>query len=458
MKKIFPLFLLICWTYAAKSQQVQAIDSLMKEAYSRRIFNGNVLVSQRGKIIYQRSFGYADGQRATRLTSALKFDIGSISKEFNGVAIMQLKEKGKLSLEDPVAKYFPEFGPWAKEVRISHLINYTSGIPVSAGAANDNDSLIYRRLLELKTLTAAPGSVYIYNHINVYLQRRIIEKCSGLSYADYVAKNLLLPAGMKATSIDYPVTAPGMAQAFDNEGQPAPYQQHMTGWVRLTINDFLKWANALHRGKLINKVSFRELGRNFPGGESSLGSTEFRNDTLIWHQHQGSNSNYEAAIYSYLPEDITIILMTNNQQMKVLPLKTAIMNILQDRPFTIPKKSLYLSIRDKMLANVDEGIRYYQTLKANGQEHYDFSFEVGDLVSAAKYLQRRDKFAEAVRVLQLAVALPANPKDISYAYELIGDCNRLMNKKAEAIENYRKAIEVFSENSNAQGLLRQLEN
>jgi CubicO group peptidase (beta-lactamase class C family) len=428
----------------------------MKESYKRGIFNGNVLVSQKGRTIYQQSFGYANGKRSNPMTLDMKFDIGSISKEFNGVAIMQLSEKGLLSLDDAVSQYFPEFGAWAKEVKLMHLINYTSGIPVSAEAGNDNDSLIYKRLLGLQALTAKPGTIYIYNHINVYLQRRIIEKVSKLSYTDYVSKKLLRPAGMSASLMDYPVDAKGMAQAFDNNGNTTPYQQGMTGWLRLPIGDFLKWSRALHGGKLINRQSLRELGRNFPGGESSLGSTEFRNDTLIWHQHQGSNSNYEAAIYSYLPDDVTIILMTNNQQMKVLPLKSAIMNILQQKPFTIPRKSLYLSIRDRMLSNIDDGISYYQSLKANSQEQYDFSFEIGDLISSAKYLQRRNKFGDAIKVLQLAVELKANAKDISYAYELIGDCYRLSGNKAAAIQHFEKAIEVFAGNSNAKGMLDQL--
>ena len=100
-----------------RAQKDKSIDSLMKEAYGRGIFNGNILVSQKGKTVYQNSFGYADGKKSRALTKDLKFDIGSISKEFNGVAIMQLSEKGLLSLEDNVSIYFPEFSPWAKEVR-----------------------------------------------------------------------------------------------------------------------------------------------------------------------------------------------------------------------------------------------------------------------------------------------------------------------------------------------------
>lgn len=428
----------------------------MKGAYQRGIFNGNILVAKNGQLIYQNSLGYADGNKSLPLTADMKFDIGSISKEFNGVAIMLLRQRGMLFLDDNLSKYFPEFGSWAHRVQVKHLINYTSGIPVLGGGANDSDSLIYKHLLELKTLTAQPGSIYIYNNINVYLQRRIIEKVSSLSYSDFITKNLLIPAGMTRSAVDYPVNAKGMARAFDSEGRDVSYEQKMTGWVRLPIGDFYKWTKALHSGQLISLNALRELGQNFPGGESSLGSAEFKGDTLIWHQHQGSNSNYEAAIYSYLPEDITIVLMTNHQEMKVLALKSAIMNILQNKPFTIPKKSLYLSIRDKMLFNTDDGIRYYQMLKANGQELYDFGSEAGDLISAAKYLQRRSKLDGAVKVLQIAVKLKARPQDISYGYELIGDCYRFKGDKKEALKNYKSALNVFPGNTNAQGMINQL--
>ncbi|WP_147322070.1 serine hydrolase [Mucilaginibacter conchicola] len=459
MKRLIYFILLSISVMDSFAQQaaVRQIDSAMQLAHQRGIFNGNILVAVKGKVIYERSLGYADGTKTTPLNLSMKFDIGSISKEFNGVAIMLLSERGKLSLDDSLAKFFPEFPAWAKTIKLKQLINYTSGIPALGPAADSTDALVYQSLLKLNALAAQPGTVYIYNHVNVVLQRRIIEKVSGLSYAEFIRKNLLQPAGMNASLVDYPVNGFGMAKAFDQAGRPSDYATGVTGWVRLPVRDLYEWTRALHSGKLISEKSLKLLAESFPGGESSLGTTGYEGDRLIWHQHQGSNYNHEAAFYTNLPEDITIVMMTNNQQMKVWPLKTTILNILHHQPYTVPKKSLYLTIRDRMLDDVNVGLAYYRQLKATGQERYDFSFEIGDLISTGKYLQRRNKYDEAIKVLQTAVQLQARNGDLSYGYELIGDCYQEKGDLAQAAASYRKAVELSPENKNAAGRLQAIE-
>lgn len=455
MKKVF----LICLTYfiaiaSFAQKEVQQIDSVMQVALRRGIFNGNIIVAKKGKILYQQSLGSADGSNNNPLTPDLRFDVGSVSKEFNGTAMMILKEQGKLSLDNTLSTYFPEFPSWAKQIKLRHLINYTSGLPILTPSNTDTD--IYSSLLALKNLAFDPGSGYIYNHVNVYLQMRVIEKVSGQSYAAFIQQHILTPAGMTETRVDYPTNAAGMAIAFDNERRTTPYGQNMTGWVRLPIGDFYKWTEALHQYRIISRESFAELAANFPGGESSLGTTGFENGELIWHQHQGSNSNYEAALYSYFPDQVTILMMTNNQQMKVLPLKSTILNILQHKPFTVPKRSLYLAIRDKILANADTGIAYYLQLRASQQDTYDFSFEIGDLISTGKYLQRRSRYDDAIRLFNMAVQLDGKPVDLAYGYELIGECYRQKGDKKLALEYYRKAVEKNPDNKNAANMIEKM--
>jgi tetratricopeptide (TPR) repeat protein len=142
--------------------------------------------------------------------------------------------------------------------------------------------------------------------------------------------------------------------------------------------------------------------------------------------------------------------------MKVWPIKTAIVNILRNEPFSIPKKSLYLTIRDKTLNDVNKGLEYYKALKINESETYDFSFEIGDLISTAKYLQRRNKFDDAIRVFQHAVQLDAKPKDLSYGYQLIGDCYRSKSDILNALTSYQKALALDAGNINASTMATQL--
>lgn len=113
----------------AQTEGTKQIDSLMQRSNKIGIFNGNVLISKNNKIIYNASFGYTDASKTNQLTTDYRFNIGSITKEFSAVALMQLKEQGKLKLNDKVSKFIPELPKWANEVTIKNLLQYTSGMP-----------------------------------------------------------------------------------------------------------------------------------------------------------------------------------------------------------------------------------------------------------------------------------------------------------------------------------------
>lgn len=456
-KKVCLLFLVMQGTYVfAQSDITQRIDSVIRLASKRGIFNGNILVKKSGKTLYEASMGYAEAGKKSLLNKDLLFDIGSVSKEFNGVSIMILQERGLLKLEDPLSKYIPGLGKWSDRVLIKHLINYTSGIPLFNLLAQEKDEVIFENLRGLKDVQFEPASAYLYNHYNVFLQMRIIEKVSGLSYADFVKENIFTPLKMNNSVVDYPANGVRIAKAFDNDFKPTAYTQSMSGWVRLTVEDLGKWVDALDHYRVISAESYKSLSENFPGGESSLGSTGFANGQLTWHQHQGSNSNFEALLYSLPQQELSIVLMTNNQQMKVHGIKSAILGILQNQPVEVPKKSVYLEVREKILDNRAKGLAYYNLLRTNHFDSYDFSFEIGDLLSTGKYLQRREHFNDAIYIYNLAVRLKGQPSDIAYGYELMGNSYLSKKDKVQAIKSYQKAMEIDPGNKNAKAMLSTL--
>lgn len=440
--------------YIRKDQSNQIpfsrIDSIMQVASSYGIFNGNILIAKNDEVIYQKSFGFADGKKENPLNLSMKFDVGSISKEFNGVGIMLLKERGKLSLSAPLSQFFPEFPAWAQKIQIKHLINYTSGIPQSPGSiAYGGDASLYDFLKKTDSLSFEPGTQYDYNYADVYLQRQIIERISKMTYADFIEKNIFDKAGMKDSSVDYPVSSQDMAQSFDDEGVHTPYPANFKGYVRFPIHDLFLWEKALWSGQIISKQSLMLLSSAFATGESSLGRVSFINGRPEKHSHQGSNSNYEALVTKKFGNDIIIVMMTNNQQLKVQALGETLSRALQNDTFTIPRKSFYLSIREKLLMNVDDGLAYYKELKNNHADIYDFSFEVPDLLNSGKFLQRRKKNNEAIKVFEVAIKLKAKKEDLSYAYELMGDSYNSLGQQESALENYKKATELDEGNKNA---------
>jgi CubicO group peptidase (beta-lactamase class C family) len=427
-------------------QPSREIDSVLQIALRRGIFNGNALVVHRGQTVLNRSYGYARADKSRLLTPDYRFDIGSISKEFNGVGILWLKEKGKLSLDDPISRYLvlPE---WGNRVKIRHLIQYTSGIPESPDYPDEAADLTWLR--NLKTLAFSPGEGYLYTHPNVFLQQKIIEKVSGMSYARFVETHFLKPLGMTHTGVDLPIGDSLVAEGFSNGFEPLRYETRSTGWVRPTTADLLKWMEAIYRNRLISTESTQQLAEAYGFGESSLGTVRFENGAFVSHYHQGSNHGFEGMIYRNAREDIVIILLTNNQNMRVGALRDVIESVLLHKPYIVPKKSLYLDIREKMLADFPAGIAMLNTLRETQQDTYDFNAEKYELFTTGKYLMRRDRLEDAIALFQLSAMLFGASREVTNPYEFIGQCYRKKGNLPLALLYFQKAAEADPENKNA---------
>jgi len=448
------LFITVLLADSAFSQRNNSrIDSLLKAVYTIGVFNGNALVVHKGKVIYRNSFGYADGSKTKLLDQAMLFDIGSISKEFNGVGILVLQQQGKLSLDDKLSRYIKGLPAWSDSIQLKQLINYTSGLPATAA---NSDTQILAELKNLPRLAAAPGKIYIYSYSNVFLQRQIIETLSGMSYAAFTGKYLLKPAGMKNSVVDLPVTSATMAKAFDNNFKETAYAQGMTGWLRTSVDDLYQWLLQLDNFKIISKTSMKALAINFADGESSLGDVRFEEDKLIWHQHHGSNYNYEALITDDVKNETVIVLVTNSQQFKVNAVTKAITSIIKNEEYIVPKKSLYLDLREKVLDDFNKGMAFYRDVKTNQQDRYDLSFEIGDIINTGKYIMRRQRYDDAISLFMLGTTLPIAATDFSYAYQLTAECYQKKGYREMAILYLQKALEKDAANANAKAMLNEL--
>ena len=195
-------------------------------------------------------------------------------------------------------------------------------------------------LLKLEKLEFEPGSSYDYTNDNIFLQRKIIEHVTGLTYGTFINKYFFKPLKMNDVLINPSETNSTIAQSFDNDYNTTTISQGKNE-LYLTIDDLFKWSEAISNYKIINRASTYELSKDFAGKEGSLGAAKFENDILKLHIHQGSGNNYEALLYSETGDSLTIILMTNNQNFKVNQLKDAIANILNNKPYVVPKK-IYL--------------------------------------------------------------------------------------------------------------------
>lgn len=438
--------------HSPKSQ----IDSLMKIAYERGLFNGNILVVKDNEVIYQNEFGYTDASKTTKLSPNSLFNIGSIAKEFNAVAIMMLKEQGKLSLDDKLSKFDLGLPKWAETITIAHLLQYTSGLPDINWKTVKNDNDILTDLKNLKKLNFEAGTNYFYNNSNVFLQRRIVEKVSGMSFNEFVKENLLIPTKMNNSIIDANPQTPNFVTGFNNDlVNDKPMDIEFTGWVSTTVNDMQKWITDLHSEKLINKESLVTLSKSYSeSSQASLGKGIVENNDVVIHQHHGSSSNYEAFIHYNKTENLMVILMTNNKNFKVQEITKAIENISKGESFEMPKKSIYLVIRQKTYQNVEEGIKMYKDLKKSDFETYNFSDE-DELNRLGYQLIEKKQLEDAIKIFQLLISEFPNSAN---AYDSIGEAYYLNGNTDLALLNYKKSVELNPTNSNAEKMIKKIEN
>lgn len=330
---LYTFLLIVCSNCYSQSFQKEAnLDSLFFKAYKSKVFNGNVLVSQNGKIIYEKAFGHADASGITQLNKKYRFHIGSIAKEFNAVSILMLKEQGKLKLEDSISKFLPELPSWANKIKIIHLLQYTSGLPQIKWNEVNQDSDNMMALKKTVALDFEPGTKYDYNNNNVFLQRRIIEKITNVPFNSFVVKEILRPAGIKNGVVDPTENEKLFAKSFNNKGKQDILKYNISGWTALNLEDFYKWSEAINSFKLITPQSTHELFVPFSiGNQTGLGEGEIQDRQVKNHIHDGAVFNYQALLVSN--PNFTIILMTNNKQNNLDEISNSIQLILAGKPF-----------------------------------------------------------------------------------------------------------------------------
>ncbi|KIC02147.1 hypothetical protein OA88_10495 [Flavobacterium sp. JRM] len=325
--------------YSQSSQKTTNLDSLFQKAHKLKAFNGNVLIAQKGKIIYEKAIGQADASNTTPLNTKYRFHIGSIAKEFNAIGIMMLKEQGKLKLDDSISKFLPELPSWANKIKIIHLLQYTSGLPQIKWNEVNQDSDNMMLLKKTLILDFEPGTKYDYNNNNVFLQRRIIERITNMPFNSFVIKKILEPIGIKNGLVDPDEKEKLFAISFNNKGKQDAIKYNISGWTALNLKDFYKWSEAINSFKIINPESTLELFIPFSkGNQTGLGEGSIEDGKVTSHIHDGAAFNYQALLVSN--QNFTIILMTNNKQNNLDEISDSIQSILEEKPYNQIKKTI----------------------------------------------------------------------------------------------------------------------
>ncbi len=244
------------------------IDSYIRDGQ----FSGTVLVVKDGKPLLRKGYGLANREWNIPNTPETRFRLGSITKQFTAAAILRLAEQGKLSLDDPISKYYPEAPAAWEKITIHHLLNHTSGIVSYTGLPDffQKQSMIARKPAEIVKLTQdkplefEPGSKMKYNNTGYILLGYVIEKVSGAPYDEYLRRTLFEPLGLKDTGYDWNnAVIARRASGYTPDGKHAAYLDmslpYAAGSLYSTVDDLARWAEALESGKVVSEESYAKM-------------------------------------------------------------------------------------------------------------------------------------------------------------------------------------------------------
>lgn len=326
-----------------EEERLQEIGSYLKRMGEAEVFSGAVIIARDGQPILAQAYGHADRDKSIPNTLDTPFLLASVNKLFTGLAIGQLVEQGKLSYEDPLAKFLPAFpdSQSAQRIKIKHLLSHTSGLGDYLGSkayaeARDRMPTVTVQALvdifERKPPAFEPGTKWAYSNVGYELLGRIIETVTGQDYYEYMQKQVFAPAG--ATSASFPALpkngvavvpmAYPYAIAWDSENQRVYLKNQLgvltrrgspAGGSIVSARDLLKLLNAMHAGRIVTPETFRlhssakpELGSpNY--GYGFIAGQRFGGRLLIGHNGRAPGSCNELGQLSDTP--YTIIVLSN---------------------------------------------------------------------------------------------------------------------------------------------------
>jgi len=333
------------------------VDALIAKNYPTDGPGGAILIAKGGKAIYTKGFGKASLELNVNNTANHVFEIGSITKQFTAVAILMLEEEGKLTVNDPITMFLPDYPTHGETITIHHLLTHTSGITGYTDLQEwaqkwrldmPLDSII--ALFKDLPLEFKPGEKWSYSNSGYILLGAIIEKASGMSYEEFVETRIFKTLGMANSvygSRSEIITnrAAGYMQAdektFINAEFLSMTQPYAAGSIMSTVGDLLIWQNALRDNKIITQASKEKAWKNYP-----LNNGKPMNYGYGWMPNEifGSPSvEHSGGIFGYtsnglyMPnEDVYVIILTNCSCKNAAELSTEIAALAIGKPLVNP--------------------------------------------------------------------------------------------------------------------------
>lgn len=371
MKSILTLLLFMFSLAIFSQERIQKIDSIFLNLYNTNQFNGNILIAEKGSIIYKKSFGLANEDTKEKLNENSIFELASVTKPFTAMAIMILKEQGKLNIDDKITKHLPELSNY-DTITIRNLIHHTGGLPdymtlmnpiwdVNKIATNTD---VINMLKELHpTVLFEPNTKVAYSNTGYVLLASIIERVSGTTYADFLDTAIFKPLKMTRTFVNngrlstrkISNYASGYIYVGGKYILPDDFDRTKfviwldgivgDGSINSTTIDLLKWDRALYTNTLVSKESMEDIFKNGSLNDGSLTKHAFGWRVLETvpfgkiARHSGGWPGYVTYIERNLDTDKTVIILQNHYN-RTMP-KQEVRNILYGMQLPKTMETLY---------------------------------------------------------------------------------------------------------------------
>jgi len=356
------VFLLLFVFTRAASQSTNAskgqlqIDSLLKTIYKIDAPGISISIIQEGKLIFKNSYGLADLETKKHLNSKTNFNIGSLTKQFTALAILQLAESKKLSLDDHLDKFFPALDKKVAEaVTVNELLTHSSGI-IDHYDLSDTQDLKHAHINDVldaiqntDSTYFVPGSQFRYSNTAYCLLSLIIEKVSGMSYAQCLKKNIFVPLGMKHTTVwneKEIIENKALGYEWDSASKQFKksdadenifFSTEGDGGIYTAVDDYLKWFAALQLGKLQSKklISAARSSQFIIDKEKHLsyGYGWFVDESSQPRKvyHSGSNGGFRAYSFSIPGENFLMVIFSNRDDVDLEKLVKKILYLLSPK-------------------------------------------------------------------------------------------------------------------------------
>jgi CubicO group peptidase (beta-lactamase class C family) len=461
----------VCNTIAQeKSSQLDSLFSYYNEYGS---FSGVVLAAENGKMNYLKAFGFSDFEKKKVLDTSAVFNIASTTKPFTALAIMMLKEQKKLSYEDKLVKFLPDFPSYTKDITIKQLLTHTSGIKdyenelhLSRKIPVLTSKIVYDSLIHQKNLNFNPGEKYSYSNSGYFLLAQVIEKISGVSYKEFIEKNVFHPIGMSHSCVLEETTKaiPNRVNAFTGYWQKNEDDLNCKvpgdGNIYTTAMDLFRFEQSLYSDILIQQKSLKaaydtsalkpamkhvKYGFGWMIESDNAGSIVF---------HPGGLGGFRCFLWRNLDTRSTLIILSNNTFLAdCRNMLSSAQKIMKGQPYTLGKIPITELFYEKY------SVRGFNTaLKAICEEKkkqnsiYIFpELLINNL--GLEYLFFKNEPYSAVELFKLNVEL--YPKSWN-TWDSLGEAYLSISDNKSAIAAFEKSLKLNPKNNNAEERLNKL--